>query len=104
MTVIEITSKAQYDSIIAEGGLVVVDFHAVWCGPCKMIAPKIKEFSAEFPNVKFLKVDVDQLSDIAEEVGISAMPTLKYYKNGVLIDEVVGANVMAIRNKIVQNN
>ncbi len=61
--------------------LVVVDFYATWCGPCKMISPKIEEMEAEMKNVVFLKVDVDESEDAAQEYGISAMPTFILIKN-----------------------
>merc|ERR1711915_749544 len=56
--------------------LVVIDFHAVWCGPCKMIAPHLEEMSKTMNDVVFLKVDVDDCEDIAAKYNITAMPTL----------------------------
>ena len=61
--------------------LVVVDFFATWCPPCKMIAPRIEEWEAEMSNVKFLKVDVDEAEDVAAHYQISAMPTFIFIKN-----------------------
>ena len=55
--------------------LVVIDFYATWCGPCKVIAPKVEEMSSSMSNVVFLKVDVDENEDAAGEYNISAMPT-----------------------------
>lgn len=54
--VLEISSEGQFNSEIRSGGLVVVDFFTTWCGPCKMIAPAVEEFSRKYPDVKFLKV------------------------------------------------
>ena len=65
----------------AGGKLVVIDFFATWCGPCKMIAPKIVEMDAEMNNVVFLKVDVDEAEDAAQEYNIQAMPTFLFIKN-----------------------
>lgn len=62
------------------------------CGPCKVIAPKVVEFSKEFPDVDFIKVDVDDLSDVAAEYSIRAMPTFLLFKGGEKVAEVVGAN------------
>lgn len=62
------------------------------CGPCKVIAPKVVEFSKEFPDVDFVKVDVDDLSDVAAEYSIRAMPTFLLFKDGEKVAEVVGAN------------
>lgn len=71
---------------------MVVDFYATWCGPCKVIAPKVVEFSKEYPEVDFIKVDVDDLSDVAAEYNIRAMPTFLLFKDGKQVDNVVGAN------------
>lgn len=62
--------------------LVVVDFYATWCGPCKMIAPQIEEMEANLPEVVFCKVDVDEAEDVAHEHGINAMPTFIFFKDG----------------------
>ena len=69
-----------------------MDFYATWCGPCKVIAPKVVEFSKEYPEVDFIKVDVDDLSDVAAEYNIRAMPTFLLFKDGKQVDNVVGAN------------
>nr|2YPM_A Chain A, LAFCA THIOREDOXIN [synthetic construct] len=92
--VIQVTNKDEFESILSEADkLVVVDFTATWCGPCKMIAPKFEELSEEYPdNVVFLKVDVDEVEDVAAEYGISAMPTFQFFKNGKKVDELTGAN------------
>ena len=68
---------------IADAGdkLVVIDFFATWCGPCKMIAPRLEEWEAQMSNVKFLKVDVDEAEDVAAHYQISAMPTFILIKN-----------------------
>ncbi|EEH60844.1 uncharacterized protein MICPUCDRAFT_50406 [Micromonas pusilla CCMP1545] len=71
---------------------VLVDFTASWCGPCKMIAPFFEELAAKYPGVVFVKVDVDDLDDVAAECGISAMPTFQLYSNGVKVQELTGAD------------
>ncbi|XP_061183825.1 uncharacterized protein LOC133192013 [Saccostrea echinata] len=95
-------NKAQFDSVIAEGKLTVVDFYATWCGPCRMIAPKIEEMEKENPDVNFVKVDVDENSETAEACGISAMPTFHFYKNGEKLDEVVGADEGKLRECVAK--
>lgn len=79
---------------------IVLDAWAEWCGPCKAIAPKIDEFSTTYPTAKFYKVDVDMVPDVAQELGIRAMPTIIFFKNGEKITEVVGANQHAIEEGI----
>ena len=80
--------------------LVVIDFFATWCGPCINIAPKIEELAKEVTGVDFYKVDVDVNGDAAESVGISAMPTFKFYKNGKEVHEIVGANFDKIKEAV----
>jgi thioredoxin 1 len=71
---------------------LLVDFTASWCGPCKMIGPYFEELAAKYPGVVFVKVDVDDLDDVALECGISAMPTFQLYSNGVKVEELTGAD------------
>jgi len=75
-------------------------FFADWCGPCKFIAPKVQEFARTYSNAKFYKVDVDELPAVAAEIGIKAMPTLIFYKDGKKVDEVIGANTSVIESTI----
>ncbi|XP_064386041.1 thioredoxin-like isoform X2 [Halichondria panicea] len=81
-------TKNEYDQALKDAGnkLVVIDFTAAWCGPCKVIGPKFEAMSLEFTDVKFYKVDVDDNDETAEHVGISAMPTFNFYKNSEKVD------------------
>lgn len=65
-------------------------------GPCRAIAPKINAFSEDFPDVDFVKLNVDTVSDVAAELGIRAMPTFLFFKDGEKVGEVVGANPSAV--------
>ncbi|ODV91411.1 hypothetical protein CANCADRAFT_3115 [Tortispora caseinolytica NRRL Y-17796] len=96
----EITSADAFKSAIASDKLTVVDFFATWCGPCKAIAPVVDKMSEEFTDAVFIKVDVDQLGDIAAEYGVRAMPTFMLFKNGEKIETVVGANPMGLKKAI----
>ena len=69
---------------------VLVDFWATWCGPCKMIAPIVEELDEEMSNVKFVKVDVDKNPQIANQYKIVSIPTLKIFKDGKLINTLIG--------------
>eukprot|EP00553_Chaetoceros_curvisetus_P000485 CAMPEP_0204616128 /NCGR_PEP_ID=MMETSP0717-20131115/3447_1 /ASSEMBLY_ACC=CAM_ASM_000666 /TAXON_ID=230516 /ORGANISM="Chaetoceros curvisetus" /LENGTH=164 /DNA_ID=CAMNT_0051629259 /DNA_START=109 /DNA_END=600 /DNA_ORIENTATION=+ len=84
----------------AEGKLVVIDFSAVWCGPCKMIAPLYHELSemSEFSNIVFLKVDVDENPDTAMKFQVSAMPTFLFIKSGQVVDKMMGANPAKLKD------
>ncbi|XP_059468328.1 thioredoxin-2-like [Neocloeon triangulifer] len=94
-----ITDKSDFNKKLDEAGskLVIVDFHATWCGPCKMIAPLL-ETLAENPNLVVLKVDVDECEDLAAEYNISAMPTFIFIKNKVKVDTLTGANPDKLKN------
>lgn len=101
--VTSVTSAQEFKDALTHDGLVVVDFFATWCGPCKMIAPLLEKFSVEYPTAKFLKVDVDELGSVAKEYEVSAMPTLLFFKDGKVIQTVVGANPGAIKQAIASN-
>mmetsp|Transcript_12558 Transcript_12558/g.29723 ORF Transcript_12558/g.29723 Transcript_12558/m.29723 type:complete len:110 (-) Transcript_12558:254-583(-) len=96
-------NSSEFDGYLAqtsEGKLMVVDFTAVWCGPCRMIAPHFEELAKKNPDVIFIKVDVDEASDVAEKCKIVAMPTFKFYKNGVEIHEMKGADSNALTRDV----
>ncbi|XP_018585389.1 thioredoxin b [Scleropages formosus] len=91
-----ITDKEAFDKAMKDAGdqLVVVDFTAEWCGPCQSIAPHYKSMSEHLDNrnVVFLKVDVDEVQELAALCGIKCMPTFQFYRHGKKIDEFVGSN------------
>ena len=81
-----------FDEFISKNPNVVVDFWAEWCGPCRMIAPVLKDLASEFSGrVAFAKVNVDKNDVLAAKFGISAIPTLMFFRNGKAVDMVVGA-------------
>jgi len=73
----------EYTTAIAGEGLVVVDFTATWCPPCKMIGPKFVALDGKYENVTLVKVDVDANKEAAQAAGIESMPTFKFFKGGV---------------------
>lgn len=80
--------EEQFDEEI-KGELVLVDFYATWCGPCSMLAPIIEEVEQE-TNIKVIKVDVDELPNLARRYRVMSIPTLLLFKNGELKDVVRG--------------
>lgn len=86
---VRIINSNEFKNVTAKG-LVLVDFFATWCGPCKMIAPILEEVSNELNDVVIVKVDVDENLPLAGEFRISGVPTLVLFKDGQEIDRVVG--------------
>lgn len=86
-------------------GLVLVDFYATWCGPCKMIAPVLEEIDTEIGNeIKILKVDVDQNQSIANEYSVMSIPTLLLFKDGKVISKCVGFTPKEALIDWIENN
>lgn len=71
-------------------GVVLVDFYADWCGPCKMVSPILEEISEERNDFKIIKVNVDKSSDLATKYGVMSIPTMIVFKNGVEVDKNIG--------------
>ena len=92
MGVQELTESAQFKQSLLQAGTksVFVDFFATWCGPCKAVAPKYEELSNAYPQAVFLKIDVDELNEISEEQGVTAMPTFMCFKNNKKQEELKG--------------
>ncbi|KAI0523651.1 thioredoxin-like protein [Xylaria bambusicola] len=103
MTVHNIATKADFDEAIKANKIVILDAFATWCGPCKAIAPLVAKLSNEerFQDVYFAKIDVDELPELSQELGITAMPTFMGFKNGEPAGKVMGANPPAIEKLVV---
>ena len=84
-----IADKEEFDAAVKEG-LVLVDFFATWCGPCKMLSPVLEEVANENPDLLVLKIDVDEVGELAARYGIQSIPTLMLFKNGERLDVRVG--------------
>ena len=79
-------------ALVQDDKLLVVDFFATWCGPCKKLSPTLDEVSEEFGDrVNIVKVDVDESEDLAMTYGIRSVPTVLFFKNGQQVDKFVGA-------------
>ncbi|CAL2027322.1 unnamed protein product [Caenorhabditis brenneri] len=103
MPVTEVFSLPEFNNILAKADknrLIVVDFFATWCGPCRMISPYFEGISSQYTNATFLKVNVDQARDISTHYRVSAMPTFLFFKNKNQVDMVRGANQNGIQSAI----
>lgn len=85
-------------------GLVLVDFYATWCGPCKMMHPVIDSVVKENSNLKVLKVDVDQNDELARIYGVMSIPTLILFKDGNMVEKKLGFTPKEIINNWIRNN
>ncbi len=87
---VDLTS-ANFESTVASG-VAMVDFWAPWCGPCRMVAPVIEELAAEFEGKAVVgKVNTDDEQDLAVKYGIRSIPAILFFKDGQVVDQVVGA-------------
>ena len=89
MSVITVT-KDNFATVTAENSLVLLDFWAVWCGPCKMIAPLLTQIAEEREDVVIGKVDVDSEMELAMQFGVASIPTLVVIKDGKPVSKAVG--------------
>ena len=84
--------KSSFKKLLASDKPVLVDFHADWCGPCKMLAPILRAVKEQMgKDIKIIKIDVDKNQPIAARYQIRGVPTLIFFKNGEKMDQLVGA-------------
>lgn len=88
---LEVTDSTFAKEVLESGKPAMVDFWATWCGPCRMVAPTVEELAKEYGDQAVIaKVDVDNNQEIAAEFGIRNIPTLLFFKDGKVVDKVVG--------------
>ena len=102
-----LSTKEEFESLLAEAAratkLLVVDFTATWCGPCQRIAPLYEDLAKEFPQVLFVKVDVDDNQETAQQCNVSAMPTFKGYRDRAEVFSIRGADIDGLRQQVSTN-
>ena len=88
--IIEITSKDQFEEAVKSETLTIVDFWAVWCGPCRVLKPLLHKIAGEHPEIQLLTVDVDANQELAAQYDINSIPAVFMFKNGEIVDSFVG--------------
>lgn len=98
----KITTAEFENEVLNAKGTVLVDFFATWCGPCKMLAPHLDELSAKNPDVKIVKIDVDEETPLAIKYGVASIPTLLLFKDGEKVNQTLGYQTLDQLEKFVQ--
>ncbi len=99
----EIINSKEFDALIASKPLVLVDFFATWCGPCKMLAPVLEASAAKWGDkVHIVKVDVDQSNDLAMRFSIMSVPTMILFQNGKAVKQIQGYQPQAALEAALQ--
>ncbi len=90
--ILDVTSSTWDSEVIKDQGLIMVDFWAAWCAPCRMVSPTVEELAKEYKGkMKFMKLNTDENPDIASKYNIMGIPTLMFFKDGRTLDSIVGA-------------
>ncbi|HOT23706.1 MAG TPA: thioredoxin [Thermoleophilia bacterium] len=88
----EPVTQDDFDDVVVNApGKVLVDFWAEWCGPCRMVGPVLEEMAAEYPDVTFVKLNVDEAPEIAQRYGVMNIPTILAFEQGEVKQRIVGA-------------
>ena len=85
-------NELDFEDIIQSEGLTIIDFSATWCMPCRMLAPILEQVADKMPKVDFYSLDIDENEDIAKRYRIFSVPTLLAFKQGKVVDSLVGLN------------
>ncbi len=101
MSTVTLTAET-FESTIADNGIVLVDFWAAWCGPCRMFAPIFEKASEENPDIVFGKVDTEAEQELAAQAGITSIPTLMIFRDGILVFAQPGALPAAALEDLVR--
>jgi thioredoxin 1 len=88
---VNVTNTSFEHEVLKSDQVVLVDFWAPWCGPCRMVAPILEDIAKEYSKVKVVKVNVDESPGLAGEYGVMSIPTMIVFKEGKVVDKLVGA-------------
>ena len=91
MSAINISKQNFYEEVINSDKPVLLDFWAPWCGPCRMVVPVVEEIARERSDIKVVKINIDEESELASQFQIMSIPTLMVVKNGEIVNRAMGA-------------
>ncbi|MGF1672220.1 MAG: thioredoxin [Rivularia sp. (in: cyanobacteria)] len=92
MTTVTQVKETEFETLLKSENILVVDFTATWCGPCRVVAPLIEQLAQEYPeDIKVVKIDVDQDKPLAKKYEVRSIPAVLIFKNGELVENLVGA-------------
>ena len=97
-------SKDGFDKALSQGKLMMVDFWADWCGPCRMLGPVIEQLAGQYPDVVVGKVNVDDEQELALRYGVMSIPTVIFFKDGKEIDRKVGVMPPQVFTQVLDEN
>lgn len=101
MATIDVTESKFADEVLMADGLVIVDYWADWCAPCKQISPILEELSAQYTDVKFVKVDTNANANLAAAQGVLSLPTLQFFHKGRVVKSLSGAKTKRALTKAI---
>ena len=101
----KVATNNNFQELIQDSKLVIVDFWATWCGPCRMLSPVLDEVEEEMSDkISVVKVNVDDADQIAMQYRIMSIPTLLFFKNGQVVDKIVGAMAKNVLVEKINSN
>ncbi|MBV6621998.1 MAG: thioredoxin [Rivularia sp. (in: Bacteria)] len=93
MSTVDKVPAAEFETLLKSENLLVVDFTATWCGPCRVVAPLMEQLSQEFQDsIKVIKIDVDKDKPLAKKYEVKTIPAVLYFKNGELVETIKGVS------------
>jgi thioredoxin 1 len=90
MSTVTQVKETEFDTLLKSENLLVVDFSASWCGPCRVVAPLVEQLAQEHQDIKVVKIDVDQDKPLAKRYEVRSIPAVLIFKNGELVENIVG--------------
>ena len=103
MALQNVDDASYVDEVLNSKGIVVVDFWAPWCGPCRMLGPVLEKAAETMPNIKIVKYNVDESQSVAQQLNVRGIPTVAVYKDGQLLGQQSGAMNTAQFASFIQN-